>query len=49
VEWPLVESCALLFDPLRGSSRAGATRTPNIAAYLLLSQQSAELNELKKV
>jgi hypothetical protein len=50
VERPLVDSRSLLFDSLRGSSRAGATRTPNIAGtHLLLSQQSAELNETKGV
>jgi len=39
VERPLVDSRSLLFDPLRGSSWAGATRTPNIAGtHLSLSQ-----------
>jgi len=49
VERPLVDSRSLLFEPVRGPSRAGATRTPNIAGTQLpISQQSPGLNETER-
>jgi hypothetical protein len=43
-----VDSRSLLFEPVRGSLRAGATRTPNIAGTQPpISHQSPGLNETK--